>query len=365
MKIFADLNEKVSNLNFSLSEIKDITLYDKKKKELFIIENELKNPDLWKNYKKTTIISKRISFLKNFLFKFDNLFFKLNEIIDLINCAKDEMDLDFVKSLDLEVNILEKDIEKFKYNSLFCGKFDFNNAFIDIKPGSGGIDAQDWGSILLRMYIKCSEKLGFKANIVDYSDGNIAGLKSASLKISGDYAFGWFNKESGVHRMVRKSPFDVGNKRHTSFSSVFVYPEIKSNLDFNILPSDIKVDTYKSSGAGGQHVNKTDSAVRITYIPYNLVVQSQSSRSQHRNKIEAMNRLKSKVYKLKKMKFDSSQIQSNKKNSINWGNQIRSYVLDKSIIKDLRSGIEVKNVYSVLNGDLYLFLKGNFKLPTF
>lgn len=245
---------------------------------------------------------------------------------------------------------------------MFSGPMDPNNAFIDIQAGSGGTEAQDWANMLLRMYLRWAESEGFKAEIIELSDGEVAGIKSATVKVTGDYAFGFLRTETGVHRLVRKSPFDSGNRRHTSFASVFAYPEIDDNVEVDINPADLRIDTYRASGAGGQHVNKTDSAVRITHAPTGIVVQCQSDRSQHRNKDAAMSMLKARLYEHEMQKRRSEQqAVEDEKSDIGWGSQIRSYVLDQSRIKDLRTGVETGNTQAVLDGDLNQFIEASLK----
>jgi len=245
---------------------------------------------------------------------------------------------------------------------MFSGEMDPNNAFLDIQAGSGGTEAQDWAEMLLRMYLRWGERKGFTTELVEVSPGEVAGIKSATVKFEGDYAFGWLRTETGVHRLVRKSPFDSGNRRHTSFSSVFVSPEVDDNIDIDINPADLRVDVYRASGAGGQHVNRTESAVRITHNPTGIVVQCQSDRSQHKNRDTAMKQLKSKLYELEMMKRSAEQqALEQTKSDIGWGSQIRSYVLDQSRIKDLRTGVETGNPQAVLDGDLDFFIEASLK----
>jgi peptide chain release factor 2 len=245
---------------------------------------------------------------------------------------------------------------------MFCHPMDPNNCFIDIQAGSGGTEAQDWAEMLLRMYMRYCDKKGFTVEILEEQNGDVAGIKNASIKVSGDYAFGYLRTETGVHRLVRNSPFDANNKRHTSFSSVFVYPEVNDDIEIEINPADLRIDTYRASGAGGQHINKTDSAIRITHIPTNTVVQCQSDRSQHRNRDEAMKMLKAKLYELELRKKESErQKLEESKSDIGWGHQIRSYVFDQSRIKDLRTGVEIGNIKSVMDGDLDEFVTASLK----
>lgn len=245
---------------------------------------------------------------------------------------------------------------------MFSGEMDANNAFLDIQSGSGGTEAQDWADMLLRMYLRWGEQHGFKTELIEVSAGDVAGIKSATIQYTGDYAFGWLRTETGVHRLVRKSPFDSGNRRHTSFSSVFVSPEVDDNIEIDINPADLRIDTYRASGAGGQHVNKTDSAVRLTHIPTGIVAQCQNDRSQHKNKDHAMKQLRAKLYEFEMQKLNSEkQDREDSKADIGWGSQIRSYVLDQSRIKDLRTGVETGNTQAVLDGDLDRFIEASLK----
>ena len=276
--------------------------------------------------------------------------------------AKEENDDDSLLSIDQDAAGLEKIVADMEFRRMFSNPMDPNNCFLDIQAGSGGTEAQDWASMLLRMYVRYAERHGFKVEFLEESEGEVAGIKSASLKISGDYAFGYLRSESGVHRLVRKSPFDSGNRRHTSFSSVFVYPEVDESIEVEINPADLRVDTFRASGAGGQHINKTDSAIRITHLPTNIVVQCQNDRSQHRNRAEAMAMLKARLFELEMRKrTEEKQAMEDSKTDIGWGHQIRSYVLDQSRIKDLRTNYEVGNTQAVLDGDLDGFIEASLK----
>ena len=271
-------------------------------------------------------------------------------------------DAETMESIAQELVDFQNQTDSLEFRSLFSGELDSANAFVDVKPGSGGTEAQDWAQMLFEMYDYWAKKKGFQTEIVDYTQGDVAGIKAATLKVKGDYAFGWLRTESGIHRLVRKSPFDSGQRRHTSFASVFCYPEVDQQIDIEVDPGDLRVDTYRSSGAGGQHVNKTDSAVRITHKPTGVVVQCQNDRSQHKNRAEAMSMLKAKLYDLERQKTASKQQEiEDSKPDISWGNQIRSYVLDQSRIKDIRTGVETGNVDAVLHGELDQFIEASLK----
>ena len=276
--------------------------------------------------------------------------------------AADEDDADTVAAVEGDLGELEGRLEKLEFRRMFSGEMDPNNAFLDIQAGSGGTEAQDWGEMLLRMYLRWGEAHGFDTELIEVSAGEVAGIKSATIKFSGEYAFGWLRTETGVHRLVRKSPFDSGNRRHTSFASVFVSPEIDDNIEIEINPADLRVDTYRASGAGGQHVNKTDSAVRLTHNPSGIVVQCQTERSQHQNRDQAMKLLRAKLYELEVLKrSEEKQAMEDNKADIGWGSQIRSYVLDQSRIKDLRTSVETSNTQAVLDGDIDLFIEASLK----
>jgi len=281
------------------------------------------------------------------------------ELLDLANMDEDE---DTYASVLEEIASIRAQLEKLEFQKMFSGEMDASNAFIDIQAGSGGTEAQDWAEMLLRMYLRWAESKGWKTEIIELSPGDVAGIKSATIKVDGDYAYGWLRTETGVHRLVRKSPFDSGNRRHTSFAAVFVSPEVDDNIDIEINPADLRIDVYRASGAGGQHVNTTESAVRITHVPTNTVVQCQNDRSQHKNRATAMKQLKAKLYELEMARrMADSQAAEESKSDIGWGSQIRSYVLDQSRIKDLRTGVEVSNTQSVLDGHLDKFVEASLK----
>ena len=281
---------------------------------------------------------------------------------DLLEMAAAEDDVETVEEITAEIASLLASLEKLEFRRMFSGEMDPNNAYLDIQSGSGGTEAQDWAEMLLRMYLRWGEAKGYKTELVEASAGEVAGIKSATIQFQGEYAFGWLRTETGVHRLVRKSPFDSGNRRHTSFVSVFVSPEIDDNIEIDINPADLRVDTYRASGAGGQHVNKTDSAVRLTHLPTGIVVQCQTQRSQHQNRDSAMKLLRAKMYEMEMSKLNAEkQALEDSKSDIGWGSQIRSYVLDASRIKDLRTGVETSNTQAVLDGDLDQFIEASLK----
>ena len=286
----------------------------------------------------------------------------LAEAGELLDLAVEEGDDDTVTDVASDIQRFEQRIAGLEFRRMFSGEMDANNAYLDIQSGAGGTEAQDWAEMLLRMYLRWAEAHDFKADVIEASAGEVAGIKSATIHIVGEYAYGWLRTETGVHRLVRKSPFDSGNRRHTSFASVFVSPEVDDNIDIEVDPSDLRIDVYRASGAGGQHVNRTESAVRITHLPTNTVVQCQNDRSQHKNKATAMNQLKARLYELElqKRRADASALEDSKAD-VGWGSQIRSYVLDQSRIKDLRTGVETGNTQAVLDGGLDAFIEASLK----
>lgn len=320
----------------------------------------MQDPTIWSQSEKTQSLGKERAQLEATVDMMDALQKQLQDTDDLYELAFSENDTDMLENITLDVEKLTKKIENLEFRRMFSGEMDANAAYMDIQSGSGGTEAQDWANMLLRMYLRWGERHGFKTEIIEISDGEVAGIKSATIRFDGSYAYGWLRTESGVHRLVRKSPFDANNKRHTSFASVFISPEIDDNIAIEINPADLRVDTYRASGAGGQHVNRTDSAVRITHVPTGVVVQCQSDRSQHKNRAQAMKQLRAKLYELEMQKQKDKQeaLEANKKD-ITWGSQIRSYVLDMSRIKDLRTGVEVGNTQAVLDGDLDKFIEAS------
>lgn len=318
---------------------------------------------MWNDPEYAQKLGKERATLEVIVSTLDDLTSGLCDADELLDMSVEEADEDGVQGVVSELDDLTCALEALEFRRMFSGEMDPNNAFLDIQAGSGGTEAQDWANMLLRMYLRWGEANGFKTEIIEVSAGEVAGIKSATVQFLGDYAFGWLRTEIGVHRLVRKSPFDSGNRRHTSFASVFVSPEIDDNIDIEINPADLRIDTYRSSGAGGQHVNTTDSAVRITHAPSGIVVQCQNQRSQHQNKDKAMQQLKAKLYEMEMQKRTAqSQAMEDSKSDIGWGSQIRSYVLDDARIKDLRTGVETRNTQSVLDGDLNKFIEASLKL---
>jgi len=323
---------------------------------------EMENPDIWSNPEQAQALGQEKSKLELICQTFDQAGGVLEDAKELIEMAESEDDTDTLESVISDLDNVESAIKRLEFERMFNGELDANSAYLDIQSGSGGTEAQDWAEMVLRMYLRWGEKHKFKVKLMEASAGEVAGIKSATIHMQGEYAFGWLRSEIGIHRLVRKSPFNANGKRHTSFCSVFVSPEVDDNIDIEINKTDIRIDTYRASGAGGQHVNKTDSAVRITHLPTNTVVQCQDGRSQHANKDQAMKQLKSKLYELEMQKRNSeNQELEDAKSDIGWGHQIRSYVLDQSRIKDLRTGVESSNTGDVLDGNLDKFIEASLK----
>ena len=333
-----------------------------KSEKLEQVNGELEDPDVWNAPKRAQDLGKEKKSLEAVVHTLTKIDSELNDARDLFAMAREEKDDDTIVSIEGDAQELLKLVEELEFRRMFSNPLDANNCFIDIQAGAGGTEAQDWASMLLRQYLRYCERKGFKAEIMEQSDGEVAGIKTATIKVEGDYAYGFLRTETGVHRLVRKSPFDSANGRHTSFSSLFVYPEVDDSIDIEINPADVRIDTYRASGAGGQHINKTDSAVRLTHAPTGIVVQCQNDRSQHRNKAEAWDMLKAKLYELELRKRMSEQQKlEDSKTDVGWGHQIRSYVLDQSRIKDLRTNFETGNTKAVLDGDLDDFIAASLK----
>lgn len=336
--------------------------YDVKVERLEEVSRELENPNIWNDAEYAQTLGKEKVSLENVVNTISQLEQGAQDVEGLLELAVEAEDQETFDEAEQELQGLIEALEKLEFTRMFSGANDMNDGYIDIQSGSGGTEAQDWANMLLRMYLRWGEEQGFKTELMEASAGDVAGIKSATIKFTGEYAFGWVRTETGVHRLVRKSPFDSGNRRHTSFASVFSYPEVNDNIEIDINPADLRIDTYRASGAGGQHVNRTDSAVRITHLPTNVVVQCQNDRSQHKNKDQAMKQLKAKLYELEiKKQNEEKQALEDTKSDIGWGSQIRSYVLDDSRIKDLRTGVENRNTQAVLDGDLNKFIIASLK----
>lgn len=336
--------------------------FDAKKEALEETSRELEQPDVWNDQQRAQQLGQDRARLEAIVVTIENLNSGLDDAAELLQMAAEENDEDSVQSVMEDLATMEKQIEELEFRRMFSGEMDSANAFLDIQSGSGGTEAQDWAEMILRMYLRWGEAHGFKTELIEVTAGDVAGIKGATIRFEGEYAYGWLRTETGVHRLVRKSPFDSGNRRHTSFASVFVSPEVDDNIAIEINPADLRIDVYRASGAGGQHVNKTESAVRITHAPSGVVVQCQNDRSQHKNKDSAMKQLKAKLYELEmqKRRGDQQVIEENK-SDIGWGSQIRSYVLDASRIKDLRTNVETGNTQAVLDGGIDMFIEASLK----
>jgi peptide chain release factor 2 len=326
------------------------------------VVRELESSSVWDNPERAQLLGRERAQLESVVHQLQSLGQSITDLTELFELARAEEDEGMISDVAVEVSGIEQQVAMLEFHRMFSGKMDAANAFLDIQSGSGGTEAQDWAEMLLRMYLRWGEQHGFTTELVECSAGDVAGIKSATIHFTGDYAYGWLRTETGVHRLVRKSPFDSGNRRHTSFAAVFVSPEIDDDIEIDINPADLRVDTYRASGAGGQHVNRTDSAVRLTHMPTGVVVQCQNDRSQHKNRDQAMKQLRAKLYELEmQKKNEEQQALEATKSDIGWGSQIRSYVLDQSRIKDLRTGVETSNTQAVLDGDLDQFIEANLK----
>ena len=354
--------QKVAELTERVNTLSDHLQLEEKQARLEEVLLELENPDIWSNPEEAQALGKEKTQLENICNTFAKASTILDDATELLEMAEAEDDGDTVDSVVADLDEVEVEVAALEFQRMFSGEMDQNSAYLDIQSGSGGTEAQDWAEMILRMYLRWGEKHQYKVKLMEVSAGEVAGIKSATIHFEGDYAFGWLRSEIGIHRLVRKSPYNANGKRHTSFSSVFVSPEVDDNIEIDINPADLRIDTYRASGAGGQHVNKTESAVRITHLPTNTVVQCQDGRSQHANKDQAMKQLKSKLYELE-MQIRNSEKQDleDLKSDIGWGHQIRSYVLDQSRIKDLRTGVESSNTLDVLDGNLDPFIEASLK----
>ncbi|EKI7659946.1 peptide chain release factor 2 [Escherichia coli] len=356
------VNNRIQDLTERSDVLRGDLDYDAKKERLEEVNAELEQPDVWNEPERAQALGKERSSLEAVVDTLDQMKQGLEDVSGLLELAVEADDEETFNEAVAELDALEEKLAQLEFRRMFSGEYDSADCYLDIQAGSGGTEAQDWASMLERMYLRWAESRGFKTEIIEESEGEVAGIKSVTIKISGDYAYGWLRTETGVHRLVRKSPFDSGGRRHTSFSSAFVYPEVDDDIDIEINPADLRIDVYRASGAGGQHVNRTESAVRITHIPTGIVTQCQNDRSQHKNKDQAMKQMKAKLYELEMQKKNAEkQAMEDNKSDIGWGSQIRSYVLDDSRIKDLRTGVETRNTQAVLDGSLDQFIEASLK----
>lgn len=336
--------------------------YDAKAERLHVVNAELESPDVWNDPQHAQELGREKKTLEKIVGTLDRIYQGLNDARDLFELAAADDDDATLAAIEADVDAIGEELEGLEFRRMFSNPADPLNCFMDIQAGAGGTEAQDWASMLLRQYLRYCENKDFQVEVLEESEGEVAGIKSATLKVTGEYAYGYLRTETGVHRLVRKSPFDSSNGRHTSFASVFVYPEVDDSIEIEINPADLRIDTYRASGAGGQHINKTDSAVRITHLPTGIVVQCQNDRSQHRNRAEAMQMLKSRLYEQElRTRMAEQQKLEDSKTDVGWGHQIRSYVLDQSRIKDLRTNVEISNTQKVLDGDLDPFIIASLK----
>ncbi|QSX77548.1 peptide chain release factor 2 [Agrilutibacter solisilvae] len=356
------VRQRIADLRDRLDALRGYLDYDRKVERLEEVNRELESPDIWNNAEYAQTLGRERSQLEKVVNGIRDLTDGLVGGAELLELAEMEDDEDTARAVVDDVEGFARQVDKLEFQRMFSGKMDATNAFVDIQAGAGGTEAQDWAEILLRMYLRWAESRGWKAELMEVSGGDVAGIKSATFRVEGDFAYGWLKTETGVHRLVRKSPFDSDNRRHTSFTSVFVSPEVDDKIDIEINPADLRTDVYRSSGAGGQHVNKTESAVRITHMPSGIVVACQTERSQHANRDRAMKMLAAKLYEMEMMKRNAERdaVEATK-SDIGWGSQIRNYVLDQSRIKDLRTGIERSDTQKVLDGDLDEFVEASLK----
>ena len=346
----------------ALDSLGGIFDFEGKSERLEEVCRELESPTIWNNPEQAQALGRERTQLEAVVVVLIRLGQSVIDSMELFTLAKEEQDEQAIQDIGQELQSIEQEVANLEFRRMFSGPMDEANAYLDIQSGSGGTEAQDWAEMILRMYLRWGEQHGFQTELIECSPGEVAGIKSATIYFRGEYAFGWLRTETGVHRLVRKSPFDSGNRRHTSFAAVFVSPEIDDDIEIEINPADLRIDTYRASGAGGQHVNRTDSAVRITHMPSGIVVQCQNDRSQHKNKDQAMKQLRAKLYELEMQKKNAEQqALEASKSDIGWGSQIRSYVLDQSRIKDLRTGVETSNTQAVLDGALDQFIEASLK----
>ncbi|MCZ6619411.1 MAG: peptide chain release factor 2 [Gammaproteobacteria bacterium] len=362
MAEITSLRERIKDLTKRDVVLRGYLDFEGKLERLEEVERELAIPNVWDDRERAEALNRERANLDETTRILSRLRVDLGDLAELAELAADESDSGTLGEIDADLDRLETDLAALEFNRMFDGEMDTANAFLEIQSGAGGTEAQDWADMLLRMYLRWAEKRGFRVEIVELSPGEVAGITGATVLVSGDHAFGWLRTETGIHRLVRKSPYDAGNRRHTSFASVFVSPEIDDDIEIEINPAEVRVDTYRASGAGGQHVNRTDSAVRLTHLPTNTVVQCQSERSQHQNKDKAFKQLRAKLYELEELKRrEKQQALEDSKPDIGWGSQIRSYVLDQSRVKDLRTQVERTDPGNVLDGDLDGFIEASLK----
>ncbi|NND65281.1 MAG: peptide chain release factor 2 [Gammaproteobacteria bacterium] len=358
----AALSQQIKDLSERSDALRRYLDYDQKKSRLNEVQKALQDPDIWNDQERAQALGQERARLERVVGELESVGTALTDLNELLVMAIEENDADVVSDVEKETAKQSTIVDKLEFQRMFSGEQDANNAFLDIQAGSGGTEAQDWADMLLRMYLRWCEEQDFKTEIIELSPGEVAGIKSATVNVVGDYAFGWLRTETGVHRLVRKSPFDSGNRRHTSFAAVFVSPEIDDDIEIEINPADLRIDTYRASGAGGQHVNTTDSAIRITHEPSGVIVQCQNQRSQHQNKATAIKQLRAKLYEMELLERQAeTQEREKNKADIGWGNQIRSYVLDQARIKDLRTGVEITNTQAVLDGAITPFIEASLK----
>jgi len=356
------LYSRIKDYRTRAQGLKSYLRLDEKRERLEEVNRELEDPDVWSDPERAQKLGREKAQLEKVVEGLQNLLEGLDSAEELLQMAEEAGDEELVSEVSEELDGYGKVLEQLEFQRMFSGEMDANNCYVDIQAGSGGTEAQDWANMLLRMYLRWIEKKGFDADLIEVTPGEVAGIKSATIHVKGDYAYGWLKTETGVHRLVRKSPFDSGNRRHTSFASVFVTPEVDDNIEIEINPADLRIDVYRASGAGGQHVNRTESAVRITHLPTGIVTQCQNGRSQHQNKDEAMRQLRAKLWEheMQKRNAEKQKLEESKAD-IGWGSQIRSYVLDSGRIKDLRTGVETGNTQAVLDGDLDQFVEASLK----
>ncbi|MBS3803109.1 MAG: peptide chain release factor 2 [Oleiphilaceae bacterium] len=354
---------KIKDLRERTDALRGYLDYDQRSERLVEVERELEEPSVWEDPDRAQSLGKERADLEMVVSTIDKLTSGLDDAEGLLALAAEEEDEATVNEIAADLESLNQELEKLEFRRMFSGEMDPNNAYLEVQSGSGGTEAQDWANMLLRMYLRWAERRGFKTEIIELQEGDVAGIKSATVHVQGDYAYGWLRTETGVHRLVRKSPFDSGNRRHTSFSSVFISPEVDDSFEIEINPADLRVDVYRASGAGGQHVNRTESAVRLTHNPSGVVVACQAGRSQHQNKDYAMKQLKAKLYEREMQKRNAEKQQmEDSKSDIGWGSQIRSYVLDDGRIKDLRTKVETSSCQNVLDGDIDKFIEASLKM---